>query len=232
MPAMENTAPGSRGAGARSRSRTSRRFAGTASPSMQHLRAEPTGNLGADSRSPFASATPGTGAAFVEGVIPECSLGSLGSGSTLDIGLSDAINYDRSPVSLSAVRAGPDTRSDAGPENGSEGAGPAVEGHEEESPESSGCGGGDGGSGGGTMGESGLEATVRHHGETLVRLERKVDDGLKELRSDFRFLLGGMGALGLLIVAAAVGVVEYSSPSPIDAQRFTGGYTITVQPLP
>ena len=81
------------------------------------------------------------------------------------------------------------------------------------------------------MGESGLEATVRHHGETLVRLERKVDDGLKELRGDFKFLLGGMGALGLLIVAAAVGVVEYSSPSPIDARHFKGGYTITVTPL-
>lgn len=69
MPAIKNAAPGSHGADAQSPSRTSRRFAGTASPSMQHLRVEPTGNLGNASRRLFASAPPGMGAAFVEGKI-------------------------------------------------------------------------------------------------------------------------------------------------------------------
>ena len=182
MPARENATMKMAGAGARPSPRTSRGFARAASRLMGCLRVEPTGSHYAVSWRLVASASPRMGGAFAEGMIPGCGLGSLGSGSTLDIdSRPEAIDYDRDPVSLSAVRAVPDTRSDAGSEDFD----PAVEGQEEESPESLGSGGGDGGNGGnggGTMGESGLEATVRHQGETLKRLEGKIDSGLKEQR--------------------------------------------------
>ena len=182
MPARENATMEMAGAGTRPSPRTSRGFAQAASLLMGCLRVEPTGSHYAVSWRLVASASPRMGGAFAEGMIPGCGLGSLGSGSTLDIdSRPEAIDYDRDPVSLSAVRAVPDMRSDAGSEDFD----PAVEAQEEESPESLGSGGsdgGNGGNGGGTMGESGLEATVRHQGETLKRLEGKIDSGLKEQR--------------------------------------------------
>ena len=88
------------------------------------------------------------------------------------------------------------------------------------------------------MGETTLAevaTTVRHQGETLVRLENKIDNVEKNQRADFRWLLavmlGGFGALGLVVIGAPH-VFPPSAPASVAPQYSPGGYTLTVNPYP
>ena len=85
-----------------------------------------------------------------------------------------------------------------------------------------------------------LATTVRHqgetlarHGEILVRLENKIDNVEKNQRADFRRLLavmlGGFGALGLVVIGAPH-VFSPSAPASVAPQYSPGGYTLTVNP--
>ena len=81
------------------------------------------------------------------------------------------------------------------------------------------------------MGETTLEAlaaTVKHQGETLTRLEGKIDNVDKNQRTDFRWILGGIGAFALAVIAAPY-VLPPASAIP---QHSPGGYTLTVHPYP
>ena len=92
------------------------------------------------------------------------------------------------------------------------------------------------------MGETTLAevaTTVRHQGETLVRLERKIDSNHVSLENkidgNFKWLLavmlGGFGALGLVILGAPH-VFPPSAPVSVAPQYSPGGYTLTVNPYP
>ena len=96
----------------------------------------------------------------------------------------------------------------------------------------------------GASSESGVDATLRHHGETLGRLERKIDSNhvsleskmgasRREQRSAFRWLIGiGLGAF-VTIVAAVIGApYVLTRPSSAVPQHSPGGYTLTVNPYP
>lgn len=78
------------------------------------------------------------------------------------------------------------------------------------------------------MGESGMEATVRHQGETLERLEKKIDNVEKNQRSDFRWYLAGIGALGLLVVGTPYFYFKNASQSLSFQQLTDAGYIITL----
>lgn len=80
------------------------------------------------------------------------------------------------------------------------------------------------------MGESGMEATVRHQGETLERLEKKIDNVEKNQRSDFTWYLAGIGALGLLVVGTPYFYFKNASQSLIFQQLTDAGYIITLPP--
>ena len=92
------------------------------------------------------------------------------------------------------------------------------------------------------MGETTLAevaTTARHQGETLVRLERKIDSNHVSLENkidgNFKWLLaiilGGFGALGLVILGAPH-VFPPSAPASVAPQYSPGGYTLTVNPYP
>ena len=88
------------------------------------------------------------------------------------------------------------------------------------------------------MGETTLAevaTTVTHQGETLVRLENKVDNVEKNQRADFRWLLaimlGGFGSLGLVVIGAPHVFPPYA-PASVAPQYSPGGYTLTVNPYP
>ena len=80
-----------------------------------------------------------------------------------------------------------------------------------------------------------VATTVEHQGETLVRLENKVDNVEKNQRVDFRWLLaimlGGFGSLGLVVIGAPH-VFPPSAQASVAPQYSPGGYTLTVNPYP
>ena len=73
--------------------------------------------------------------------------------------------------------------------------------------------------------ETGVDATLRHHGETLGRLEGKVD-------SNFKWLLCVMLSGFAAIITIIIGAPYLFAPASIIPQHSPGGYTLTVNPDP
>ena len=170
--------------------------------------------------------------------------------------LSDGLEptrYAHSSVSSGVAQAMQGLRQTTvpGSEAGQEGVAPVNKEREEEFSESPDGESGES-AGGKTMGETTLaevattvrqqgETLARHgetlarHGETLVRLENKIEEARKEQRGEFRWLLaimlGGFGALGLVILGAPH-VFPPFAPVSVAPQYSPGGYTLTVNPYP
>ena len=111
---------------------------------------------------------------------------------------------------------------------GQEGFDPVNKGHEEELSESP---NGESGeiAGGKIMGETTLAevaTTVTHQGETLVRMESKIDGNFKWLLA---IMLSGFGALGLVVIGTPY---VQQQPASVAPQNSPGGYTLTVHPYP
>ena len=137
-----------------------------------------------------ASLSPGRRVFFDDGAVCGYGIGAIGSGSTVGAGWLDAAPYEWEPIGSSAMRALPNAAGACEPEAGSEGAGPASQGNEDES---SGCGGAGRKEGEESMKDSGdgqgsveyrlgtLGAKAEGAQEGLKDLSKRVDDGFGRL---------------------------------------------------
>lgn len=200
------------------------------------------------------SSAPKTKAEQSGRTISRYALNSLESGATQDADRHGRTSYGNSSGSPSALHAmlGLEQTIALGTGTVQEGFDPIDKGREEENSASSRYGEADGNKGDRAMGassESGVDATLRHHGETLERLERKVDsnhestenkieEARREQRGEFKWLIGlGFGAF-VAILGAIVGTPYVMSPpasvapASVIPQKAPGGYTLTVHPDP